>query len=159
MHRIILALALIALPLAALANEEGKARAYQLGTLLSAVPLDGSGSSLTGSIDVQNERSGYDVAKLTVVHANTSGALTVTMTCFEDTAAGGAVTVALQDCTVSSGVCTSSDASWSKAVTAAKSWVWRIDIAGYRGQVNCTFAASGSAATDTVTVTGQLVTK
>jgi hypothetical protein len=140
-------------------HREGRARTYPLGTLLSAVPLDGSGASLTANIDLQNDRDGYDIAKLTVVHANTSGALTITMICYEDTAAGGATSVILQDCTIASGVCTSDDVSWEKDVTGAKSWPWRVDLIGYRGQVNCTFAAAGAAATDTVTVTGQLVTK
>lgn len=159
MRRLIIILVLAALPAASRANREGRARTYPLGTLLSAKPLNGAAATLTASIGLQNDRDGYDIAKLTVVHDNTSGALTITMTCYEDTAAGGATSVILQDCTVASGVCTSSDASWSKAVTGAKSWVWRVDISGYDAQVNCVFAAAGAAATDTITVTGQLVTK
>ena len=157
MHRLF-ALCLMLAPVAAQAQQqqEGRARTYGLGTLVSNAGMD---ATRTAVIDLQAERSGYDIAKLTVAHTNAAGALSIVMTCYEDTSASSATTVVLQDCVVASGACTSYDATWTKAVTGSKQWVWRVDISGYSGQVNCTFAASGAGATDKITVTGQLSTK
>jgi hypothetical protein len=159
MHRIITTLLVLSLAAPVAAGEEGRALQYGLGTLLNGVALNAVAATRTANIDLQNERTGYDVLALHIAHTNASGALTITMDCFNDPDAGDAVTAQLQDCTVSTGTCTSSDADWSKAVTTSKTWVWRVDVAGLPGQVNCVFAASGAGATDTILVKGWLVTK
>lgn len=145
----------------ALANDvEGKARVYPIGTVLSAVALNAAEATRTASVELKTKgRLGYDIAIFDVAHTNDSGALTITMTCYRDRTGGTALTSILQDCSVSSGTCTSSDAVWSKAVTASKTWPWRVDITAITGAVNCVFAAAGAGASDTITVTADLSTK
>jgi hypothetical protein len=56
-----------------------------------------------------------------------------------------------QDCSVSSGVCTASDASWTKNPGADTTcWAWRWDVEGYPA-FECTYTDTGGDASDTIT--------
>lgn len=74
----------------------------------------------------------------------------------------GTTWFAIQDCAVSSGVCTSTDASWEKTLTlnTDDTWVWRVDIEGYQ-TVRCTFddGAGTANANDELDVSYQLCVK
>jgi len=137
---------------------EDRAARYPLGTLVNAVALNAAAASRTATFSVDGDRSGYDLAALYIEHSNSSGALTVTMSCTNLPSATDS-DATLQDCTIASGVCTSDDASWEKSVTTDTVWPWRVDISGFPGQIDCVFAASGAGASDTITVKGWLVTK
>lgn len=74
---------------------------------------------------------------------------------------GNTTDFTMQSCTVASGVCTSDNAAWDRnpsAVASPKRWVWRVDIEGLE-DIECTFAPTGGAAADLLTVTGQLAVK
>lgn len=137
---------------------ESRARRYGLGTQLSAVALNAAAATRTMTVDLDNEYLGYDLMVVYIDHTNSSGALTVTMDCTNAPTASD-TDATLQDCDVASGVCTSSDATWEKAVTGSKAWPWRVDISGLPGQIDCVFAAAGAGASDLATVKAWLVTK
>jgi len=135
-------------------------RINRLGTRLAATTLSGAASTLTFSLPLEDKGTlGYEIAVVSLAHVNTSGALTITMVCYHDPDAGGATDSVIQSCTTVSGTCTSDDATWSKAVTGAKQWPWRVDVTGLHGQVNCVLAAAGAAAGDTIAATAALVAK
>lgn len=74
---------------------------------------------------------------------------------------GGSTDYTLQDCAVSSGACTSSDASWTKnpsAITSPKCWPWRVDIESLP-HIECTITDTGGDASDTLNVVATFATK
>lgn len=140
------------------ATFEGRARRYPYGTLINDVALNAAAASRTLTLDLDYPRDGYDSAVFHVVHTNSAGALDIIMSCTVTPTAGDTAGAA-QECTLSSGVCTSDDASWKKSVTGSKAWVWRVDIGGYPGDVKCVFSAAGAGANDKITVKSWLVTE
>lgn len=102
---------------------------------------------------------GYNLA---VVHLDVDGLDGVTaigMVCSASDDAGSTLFV-IQDCDVSSGVCTSADASWTRAIAgfADTKIVWRVDITGYR-YVSCVVTATAGTANESITASGYLTTK
>ena len=85
---------------------------------------------------------------------STATAVTMACTSSDD---GGTTNFALQECAVSAGVCTSTDKSWSNAVSANEQWVWRVDVAGLK-QLDCNIDGTAAGAGDLITVTGYLCT-
>jgi hypothetical protein len=79
----------------------------------------------------------------------TTATTAITMTC-DVSLDSGLTWAALQDCSVSSGTCTSSDATWSKTVSSAsKNFFWRIDALS-APRLRCTLACTGGDANDTL---------
>jgi hypothetical protein len=66
----------------------------------------------------------------------------------------------IQSTTVASGVGTSKDASWLKAVTAAgdEKWPWRVDVSGF-AKIKVCFDHSAGDATDSFEATAHMATK
>jgi hypothetical protein len=82
------------------------------------------------------------------VDFNYSAATAVTMQC-EVSLDGGTTWALLQDCSVSSGTCTSSNATWSKATGSANvDFFWRIDALS-APRLRCTISCTGGGASDT----------
>lgn len=120
------------------------------GARTFVLPLSATSSLLGGGA--------YQMA---VLHFNanyTDGMTAVGMTCSSSDDAGTNLFV-LQDCSTSSGACTSNDASWAKAISAAdKKWSWRVDVTGYT-YASCVVTITGGTANETLTVSGYLTTK
>ena len=101
--------------------------------------------------------SGYNLAVIHTLVDYTSGITEVAMTCSGSD--DDSTLFVIQDCDVTSGVCTSSDASWEKAIAAADTnFVWRVDVTGLR-YVSCVMTFASGAADDEITVSGYLTTK
>lgn len=150
--RLSLLCALTLAPSLAMATTQGRHSTAPQGTLLSAVACNASAANRTLSL---SNPDGYGVAILQFDFTyNAATAITLTCNVSLD---GGTTYAPLQSCAVSSGVCTSTDASWSKAVSANDDWAWRIDFLS-APNVQCTVACTGGGASDTVTVYGRLTT-
>jgi hypothetical protein len=127
-------------------------RANQGGKLLDAATLAADRSF---TISTSGAR-GYGLLTL-YISLTWDAASAVALTCTGSND-GNTTDYALQSCSVASGACTSSDASWSKAVTASKKWIWRVDVEGIE-DIECTFTDTGGGASDTLTVYGQFAVK
>ena len=161
MTRLLLVLALLALP--AISHAQGVSRTERKA-LLTAVAGNAAASAKTfilvssGGAQTKVQTGGYNLA---VLHFNmdyTSGATAVGLVC-SSSDDGGTNLFVLQTCDVAAGACTSSDASWAKAIAAAdKKWAWRVDITGY-AFVSCVVSVTTGAADDAISVSGYLTTK
>lgn len=163
MQRYTLALVLLlAAPAAAQVNN--KTRVLELGTLINNVAGNAAAASLKftigpnigSSLTTGDDRlEGYTWLDLRFNHSAHSAATAVTLSCTtsED---GGTTDDILQDCSLASGVCTSSDASWSKAVSATKVWRWRVGIKNGK-QAECQVALTAGDGTDRITVKGKVI--
>ena len=54
-----------------------------------------------------------------------------------------------QACSVSSGVCESTNASWSKTVSSSTNWIWRVDFLG-NSDVRCEIECVGGTSSDII---------
>ncbi len=167
MQRISLALVLafaVLAPAASNAQVTPKTRTLELGTVLSNIDLDGSatvrtftvGPNIGASIITGDDRlEGY--AWMDLRFSFTYGSSTdVGMTC-TTSENGGTDKDILQDCSIASGVCTSSDASWLKAsLTASKKWRWRVGIKNGK-QAQCVITSTGAGGSDQLTVKAKVV--
>ena len=99
-----------------------------------------SSRSFTATRNTRHSHMGW--LKVRVNHNDSAnGTVTrVDMTCVE--VDRDSVEFILQDCSISSGVCTSSDVDWQKTVSGSedKKWVWRVDVSALKS-VKCTFDA------------------
>ena len=163
MQRILLAIVLLA-PSVALAQVTPKTRSLELGTVLNNIDLDGAaavrtftiGPSIGGTSLITGDERLEGYTWLDLRFAFTYGASTdVGLTC-TTSENGGTDEDTLQDCTLASGVCTSNDASWTKAVTASKKWRWRIGIKNGK-RVKCVVTSTGAGASDQLTVKAKVV--
>jgi len=118
-------------------------------TLINGIALNATASTRTFEVTEQ-EVQGYGLLDVYINHTN-SAATDVQMDCNASNDAG-ATDFAIQSCSITAGVCTSTDANWTKAVAASDTWVWRIDILGFP-RVNCVFSGTSAGGSDTVTVT------
>jgi hypothetical protein len=147
------ALVALVLPTVALADVKPFDRSLPMSTLISNQGLDASRSfTLTAA-----NTKGHNLLMLVVNHGTHNTATAIQMSCtgsYDGTGTSGT----LQDCAVSSGTCTSSNASWSKAVSGTAAWIWRVDITGIP-QVTCTFTDTAGDASDKLTVEGYLWTR
>jgi hypothetical protein len=123
------------------------------GRLINAVPCNASASARTFTLGA-GANAGYSILamqlNLTRVAANS-----VSLTCQVSLTAGN-TWADTQECSISSGTCTSNDASWTKAVSATKGWLWRADLYG-APDLRCTFSCSGGGASDLLTINGRLL--
>ena len=156
MKPIALSLALLLSPAAALAQAQGKHLAVQLPTLLDGVACNAAAATRMFTV-ARGAALGYGLLVVSVGLTRGGAATSVGMSC-EGSTDGGTTWGLLQDCTASGGVCTSNDASWAKAVSGNKTFVWRVDILGMR-DVRCTLTCTGGTAADVLTVKGYLVTQ
>jgi len=136
---------------------ENRSMRYALGTLLSAVALNAAAATRTATVSLDSPNDGYDLLILHIDHSN-NAATDVQMSC-EIQPDATSTDAVMQDCTVATGVCTSTDASWSNAVSGDEVFIWRVDISGYPGQVECTFSGTSAGASDLITVKGWMTTK
>lgn len=125
-----------------------------LGTILSAVACNASAGTRTWTATA-GQGAGFGVAAFHFVFDYTAGGSAVAWSC-EGSLNNGSTFAPLQSCDVATGVCTSSDSSWSKATGSADdAWLWRVDFLGMP-DIKCTFSCTAGGATDTVTVYGML---
>jgi hypothetical protein len=153
MKRILFTLALLLAPAIAEA-QSGLLKPYGDDVArIATTALSASSTSFT--FDKQNAvRTGiWDkvLVWVTVVDAaNNVSAITMACTGSRD---GGTTDYGFEDCSVSSGVCTSSAASWVRNPgTGTTLWIWRIDSTGVP-EVECTFTDTGGGATESIAVT------
>lgn len=133
-------------------------------TFLNAVHANAAAGSLTFTVPVSNgpftAGNGTETNQIANLYFNfdyTDGATAVTMTC--SASDDKSTLFVIQSCAVATGVCTSTDASWSKAISAAdKKWIWRVDLTGMV-YASCVVAVTGGTANEHVTVTGWVSTK
>lgn len=136
---------------------EPQALKYPLGTLVDDVALNAAAATRTASVLLEGSKAGYDIAIMHIDLTHTA-ATDVQMSCTITPSAADSAGV-LQQCAVSAGACTSSDASWTKAVSGDKVFLWRVDISGFPGTLACVLSGTSAGANDKVTVKGWLVTK
>lgn len=126
---------------------------HRSAVVMTNVPLDGSGASLSFSVQTR----GYGILAVTLNHSANTSSTDVGMTCTESPD-GGVTNGVIQECQNASGNCTSNDARWTKAISGVKVWPWRVNVLGFR-DVTCTLTSTGAAATDLISVQYHLSTK
>jgi hypothetical protein len=133
-----------------------KNRIARQGALISAQTL---ASTRSFTLEQLADRGSYGLLVLHICTTDTDNSVSlITMTC---TASDDDNTTdyTLQDVTVTTGVCASVDASWTKNPGANTTcWPWRVDIEGFE-DVECSFANTGGTAADTITVRASLAVK
>jgi hypothetical protein len=141
---------LIAAP--AMAQEAPLHRVRDLGALLASTVLSGS-----PSFTISNPGGGYAKASLTMVRTRSAGT-DMTMTCTQSRN-GGTTKAKIQTCefTAASGTCTHYDVTWKSATSSTETLTWEVTTLGYP-LTYCTLAST-SADTDTIAVTGMLVSQ
>ena len=150
MKKWILGIALFLVPVAAQSATPCE-NAYQKvnRTLLSAVAMNAAAALRTFTLTEQEVSAFGTVAVYIKFTWNAATAISMACTASPD---AGTTAYTLQSCSTVAGVCTSSNASWTKAVTASANWVWRIDTlalsAGAR--ISCVISSTGGGANDTV---------
>jgi len=152
MKKILTYLTLIAFPAIALATPSSH-EARTVGTLLSAVALNATAATRTITLTEQNMR-GFSVAAL-FIDFNRTAATDVSMTCTGSMDAGTTY-FQFQSCDVSAGDCTSTDASWTRTISANDEFIWRVDTMGIP-RVQCLFAGTSAGGSDTVTVSAYAI--
>lgn len=158
---IIAALALA--PSLALAQYAPKAKTFEIGTLLNDIALNAGASTRTFTIGPligtglttgDDKLEGYTWLDLRFKFTySASSDVGISCTTSEN---DGTDEDIIQDCTIASGVCTSSDASWLKAVSASKKWRWRIGIKNGK-RATCVVTSTGAGSSDKLTVKGKVV--
>ena len=129
----------------------------KLGSLITGGTLDAASHVATVS-SADGGSLGYAVLSLYVKLTDANSSVTnISMSC-TGSHDGGTTDYTLQSCAVAAGTCTSTNAAWSKTLTAQGNWIWRVDILGYQ-EVECTFTDTGGLVADTLDVTGTLVTQ
>lgn len=149
----LVSLAALALALAtsypAVAQDVGDHQFKDLGRVLNAVACNAAPAARTWTASA-GQGAGWGLGAFQFDAAWAAAAGTMTWTCY-GSLDNGTTWAELQACSVASGVCTSSDASWSKAVTAADDWIWRVDFLGV-SDIKCVYACTVGAGTETATV-------
>lgn len=158
MRQFTLALLIAVAPFAAHAQQDGtELRNVPIGTLLNNIALDAAAGTRTFTVaeaTLNKAGRGYSTLGLTFVHTNnTSTDIGWTCTC---AGTKGGTEGTLQSCTVSSGVCTLNDASWTKTVSGNKNFYVPMTITGCR-PITCVVTSTGASSTDKLTLTGVLV--
>lgn len=130
------------------------------GKVVNAVTLDAASTNFAINWTQADQRGVYGLMSVWVELTDADNSVTAfNMTCYgsrdENT-----TDYTLQSCDVATGVCTSSDASWTKnpSALATKSWVWRVDVESMPA-VNCTITDTGGDASDSMTVYATFSTK
>lgn len=119
-------------------------------TKLSAVALTASAATRTwGYSSSANDGLGLIFAQVTYTRGGGSAVTAVSMSCVGDI--DGSTDAAFQSCATTSGLCTSTDQTWTKAVSATGSWIWRVDAQG-ASNVRCVVGSTGTPNGDTFTV-------
>lgn len=130
-------------------------------TLMDAVHGNASAGLRTFTFALGNQTSATAARQMAILHFNadyTDGLTAVSMVCSASDDSGTTLFV-LQECTMSSGTCTSSGVTWSKAIAAADTkWVWRVDATGY-AYLSCVVTMTGGTANEHLTVTGWMSSK
>jgi hypothetical protein len=136
----------------ALAQEGPRHRIHDLGTVLASTALSG-GPVFT----ITNPGAGFAKAVLTMNRTRSAGT-DMTMTCTQSRD-GGTTKAKLQTCefTAASGTCTHYDVTWKSSTSSSEILSWEVTVLG-QPLTYCTLAST-SADTDTIVVTGMLVTQ
>lgn len=142
-------------PSVAFAQGVGQHVTSDVKTLLSGVACNASAGARTFTLSPAGAGFGYGMG-IFQVDFTYNAATAVALAC-EASINNQTSWATLQSCSVSSGTCTSSDASWSKATSASDTWLWRVDFLG-APDVKCTVSCTGGGASDTFTVYGRLAT-
>ena len=160
MLRTIALLATLLLSAPALAS--GAQQKFSTGPAIVATALSAASTSFTQIFDAPSQQGiwGLMTAFICITDAdNSTTAINMSCTGSPDR---GTTDYTLQDCSsVTGGVCTSANASWTKnpaAIASPKCWPWRVDIEGLP-EIECTFTDTGGAAADTIAVTVTFATK
>ena len=116
------------------------------GTAFTTLALDAS--KTTDALQV----GGWRFVNFNLAHVN-STATAVTMYC-EGSDSGAAPWFRIQGLALSAGTFTSSDVTWSNAVTGNENWPWRVNTQAYK-YVRCVFDSTGGGGSDTLTATAR----
>lgn len=132
-----------------------------IGNLIATTTLDAASTSFTVSQTPNSGGYGLLLVYVQVTDASNSvTALNLSCTTARSNINSGAAYTA-QSCTTATGVCTSSNASWTKdpsGITSPKRWVWRVDVEGFE-DITCTFTDTGGDSSDSIRVEGAWATK
>lgn len=153
MRKLLSFLVILATSAPAFAQQIGDMSWYDQGKIIDAVACNGS-STVRRFTLTSGSGAGYGLLDLQVEFTRVA-ATAVALSC--TTSINGQATWAtLQSCSVATGVCTSTDASWSKDVSGGSAnWVWRLDFLG-ASDVRCTFSCTAGGGSDLFTVYGRL---
>lgn len=126
-------------------------------TFLATAALNGSAASLTFTIN--NPNGAYTYANLELVRTRVAGS-DLTMTCKSTTnGISSAPTATRGVCTYdASGVCTQLTATRKSSTSVTETLPWTVNILGWT-RTDCTVASTGAGVTDTIAVTGRMVTR
>lgn len=147
-------LLIVALPLQVFAYSEVRWLNSGTQTVLSAVALNASAGTRTFTI-TNGLNKGMGWLSLQVQYTY-SAATTVTLTC-QGSIDQSSNLANFELCADSSGVCTSSDRSFSRATAGASAkWLWLVDVRG-ADDVSCVLGGANAGAGDLVTVKAKLI--
>jgi hypothetical protein len=151
MKRVLLVATLLFLASTASAYESIKYLFTGAATKLSAVALTASAATRTwGYSSSANDGFGLIFAQVTYTRGGGSSVTAISMSCVGDID-GGTTDATFQSCSTVSGLCTSTDQTWTKTVSATGSWIWRVDAQG-ASNVRCVVGSTGTPNGDTITV-------
>jgi hypothetical protein len=146
----------------ALAATQPLQKFAKYGTVITTTALSASSTSFTVNLDNPATNGVWGLAVLWVSIVDADNSVTAINASCTASPNGGVTDFTLQDCsTLASGVCTSSNASWTKnpsAITSPKRWAWRADIEGFP-EIECTFTDTGGDGSDSITVELTFATK
>ena len=154
MKKLFIALAVLLWPALAGTAQNPTSHAFKKlqTTLINDVALNAAAGTRTFALTEQDMR-GYGILTVFVDFAH-SAATDVQMVCSASDDQG-TTDFPVQSCAVAAGVCTSTDANWTKAVAGNDEWIWRVDIVGIP-YLECVFSGTSGGASDKVVVTGYL---
>lgn len=144
-----LSVALLASPAQAQQSETGPHRFYSIGRILNAVACNAAAGARTWT-STAGTVSGWGIVGFQMDFTR-AAATAVAWTC-EGTYNDGTSWAFAQSCSVSGGVCTSTDATWTKDVSGgSKNFILRVDFLG-ASDVRCVWSCTAGGAGDLVTV-------
>lgn len=136
---------ILAFPSVSLAS--GSMSYADFGEKLTNVPCSAS-ENLRSITTPSASALGYAVANFQINLTRTA-ATAVIMKCYASMDSNQTY-AQFQTCSVTSGVCQSSDASWTKTVTASTNWIWRVDFLG-NSDVRCIVECLNGTPSDLIT--------
>lgn len=155
MRKILLLLALVAIPLPAYAAQTGP----RLLTLKSnAAVLTAVRADTNPVITLETGVPDGFAFVVVMIELTRSFATAITMTC-TGSDDDNVTNYILQECDLATaGTCDSKDATFTKTVSGNKKWPWRVGTLGFK-DVQCTFGHTAAVAGDLLTVATRLVTQ
>jgi hypothetical protein len=134
------------------AQQQGEHVWKDLGRIMNAVACNAASATRTWTASA-GQGAGYGLG-IFQIDLTRVAATDVGLICY-GSLNNGTTWAQLRACSVSSGVCTSSGASWVETVGASTNVLWRVDFLG-SPDIKCTFSCTTGGGTDLVSMYGRL---